>query len=298
MLGFPKSPDRRLTWCATGQEDGARLPAPRGSLRFGAAVSKGRRHRASRSRRTSGRIERPGLPAVHRRHHRRLARAPRCTHRNVVANVLQSEAWIPAGDRQPGQDSPLDEPADHRLRAAALSHLRADREHAACSAMRTGGVNILIPNPRDMPSARHQGTACRTEVQQLPGRQHAVQRCWSNSRRSSTGRLLGASSSSRSAAAWRCRSVAEKLWLRTVTGCAICRGYGLSETSPTPPAIRPIPTSLHRHYRPADAVHRHQADPRRRRRRGAARPARRDRDQGPAGDGRLLAAARTRPRRS
>ena len=90
-------------------------------------------------------------------------------HRNVIANVLQSEAWNqPAHAEGAGRRA-----AHHRLRAAALSHLRLHGEHDAVS-MRTGGK--LHPDPE---SARPPGGAEGTveaHLPQLPGRQHAVQR--------------------------------------------------------------------------------------------------------------------------
>ena len=48
-------------------------------------------------------------------------------HRNILANVLQNDAWLqPALAKPPHVDQIV-----HRLRAAALSHLRADRR-ASC----------------------------------------------------------------------------------------------------------------------------------------------------------------------
>ena len=43
-------------------------------------------------------------------------------HRNIVANVLQNDAWLQPALAQ----AAACRPAHHRLRAAALSHLRAD----------------------------------------------------------------------------------------------------------------------------------------------------------------------------
>ena len=60
-------------------------------------------------------------------------------HRNILANVLQNDAWLQPALKKP----PHCRPDDHRLRAAALSHLRADRVLPAGSA--AGGVNLLIP---------------------------------------------------------------------------------------------------------------------------------------------------------
>ena len=55
-----------------------------------------------------------------------VAKAAMLTHRNMVANVLQASAWIkPALEPRPH--------AHRHHRAAALSHLLADRELPACS---------------------------------------------------------------------------------------------------------------------------------------------------------------------
>ena len=68
-------------------------------------------------------------------------------HRNMVANMLQVRSLASADRRR----SRRRRAADHRLRAAALSHLRADRA-ACCSACAWARCYLLIPNPRDMPA--------------------------------------------------------------------------------------------------------------------------------------------------
>ena len=66
-------------------------------------------------------------------------------HRNIVANVLQNDAWL-----QPSLSKRAEgRPAAHRHCAAALSHLRADRVLPARDARRRRV--LLIPNPRDIP---------------------------------------------------------------------------------------------------------------------------------------------------
>jgi long-chain acyl-CoA synthetase len=67
-------------------------------------------------------------------------------HRNVIANVLQSEAWnqpvmnkVPAGEQPTG------------VCALPLYHIFAFTVGMMLS-MRTGGKLILIPNPRDLPA--------------------------------------------------------------------------------------------------------------------------------------------------
>ena len=66
-------------------------------------------------------------------------------HRNIVANVLQNDAWLQPALKKPPQVDQL-----FIVCALPLYHIFA---LTACFllAMRAGGVNLLIPNPRDMP---------------------------------------------------------------------------------------------------------------------------------------------------
>ena len=87
-------------------------------------------------------------------------------HRNVLANVLQNDAWL-----QPAlEEGPACRADVHRLRAAALSHLRTDGLLPDGSARRRR-------QSFDSQSARHgrlhQGTD-EIPGQQLPRRQHAL----------------------------------------------------------------------------------------------------------------------------
>ena len=143
-------------------------------------------------------------------------------HRNILANVLQNDAWLqPALKKPPHVDQIC-----HRLRAAALSHLRADGLLPAGDARR----RRQSPDPQ---SARHAGLhqgAGEIPGQHLPGGQHALQRPVAHARLRQA-RLLQAENLERrrhgDATPGR-REVAEE-----ATGCALSEGYGLSETSPT-----------------------------------------------------------------
>ena len=66
-------------------------------------------------------------------------------HRNILANVLQNDAWL-----QPALQKPPHVEQLFIVCALPLYHIFA---LTACFllAMRAGGVNLLIPNPRDMP---------------------------------------------------------------------------------------------------------------------------------------------------
>ena len=68
------------------------------------------------------------------------------THRNVIANMLQAEAWYqPALKKlKPGEQCVT-------VTALPLYHIFA-LTCCALLSMRTGGKNVLIPNPRDIPA--------------------------------------------------------------------------------------------------------------------------------------------------
>jgi hypothetical protein len=66
-------------------------------------------------------------------------------HRNIIANVLQSEAWnAPVMNKVPAGEQPT------AVCALPLYHIFAFTVNMMLS-MRTGGKTILIPNPRDLP---------------------------------------------------------------------------------------------------------------------------------------------------
>jgi long-chain acyl-CoA synthetase len=65
-------------------------------------------------------------------------------HRNIIANVLQSEAWNePAMKKVPAGEQPTS------ICALPLYHIFAFTVNMML-AMRTGGKTVLIPNPRDL----------------------------------------------------------------------------------------------------------------------------------------------------
>jgi len=67
-------------------------------------------------------------------------------HRNVIANLLQSEAWNePVMKRVPAHEQPTS------VCALPLYHIFAFTVNMMLG-LRTGGKNILIPNPRDLPA--------------------------------------------------------------------------------------------------------------------------------------------------
>ena len=142
-------------------------------------------------------------------------------HRNVVANVLQSEAWNqPVMKRVPEGEQPTS------VCALPLYHIFAFTVNMMLS-MRTGAKTILIPNPRDITAVLkelskhtfHSLPAVNTLFNGLANHPDFDTVNWRNLKVSVGGGTAVT------------RAVAE-LWLAK-TGCPICEGYGLSETSPS-----------------------------------------------------------------
>ncbi|RYF80026.1 MAG: long-chain-fatty-acid--CoA ligase [Comamonadaceae bacterium] len=142
-------------------------------------------------------------------------------HRNVIANVLQSEAWNqPVMDRVPQGEQPTS------VCALPLYHIFAFTVGMMLS-MRTGGKLILIPNPRDLPAVLkelakhkvHSFPAVNTLFNGLANHPQFNTVDWSHLKVSVGGGMA-------------VQSAVAKLWLEK-TGCPICEGYGLSETSPS-----------------------------------------------------------------
>ncbi len=142
-------------------------------------------------------------------------------HRNVIANVLQSEAWNdPVMKRVPAGEQPTS------VCALPLYHIFAFTVNMMLS-MRTGGKTILIPNPRDLPAVLkelskhtfHSFPAVNTLFNGLANHPDFNKVDWSNLKVSVGGGMAVTPN-------------VAKLWLEK-TGCPICEGYGLSETSPS-----------------------------------------------------------------
>ncbi|HCL86091.1 MAG TPA: long-chain fatty acid--CoA ligase [Comamonadaceae bacterium] len=142
-------------------------------------------------------------------------------HRNVIANVLQSEAWnSPAMGRVPAGEQPT------AVCALPLYHIFAFTVNMMLS-MRTGGKTILIPNPRDLAGTLkelsrhtfHSFPAVNTLFNGLANHPDFGTVNWKNLKVSVGGGMA-------------VQAAVAKLWLEK-TGCPICEGYGLSETSPS-----------------------------------------------------------------
>jgi long-chain acyl-CoA synthetase len=142
-------------------------------------------------------------------------------HRNVIANVLQSEAWNePVMKRIPAGEQPTN------VCALPLYHIFAFTVNMMLG-LRMGGKTILIPNPRDLPAVLkelskhtfHSFPAVNTLFNGLANHPDFGTVNWSNLKVS----LGGGTAVTPNVA---------KRWLEK-TGCPICEGYGLSETSPS-----------------------------------------------------------------
>jgi long-chain acyl-CoA synthetase len=142
-------------------------------------------------------------------------------HRNVIANVLQSEAWNePVMQKVPANEQPTS------VCALPLYHIFAFTVNMMLS-LRTGGKLILIPNPRDIAGVLkelskhtfHSFPAVNTLFNGLANHPDFGIVNWKNLKVSVGGGMA-------------VQGAVAKLWLDK-TGCPICEGYGLSETSPS-----------------------------------------------------------------
>ncbi|WP_334155010.1 long-chain-fatty-acid--CoA ligase [Tepidimonas sp.] len=151
-------------------------------------------------------------------------------HRNILANVLQSEAWNDPVMKKipPGEQSTA-------VCALPLYHIFAFTVNMMLS-MRTGGKTILIPNPRDLPAVLkelsrhtfHSFPAVNTLFNALVHHPQFDTVNWRNLKVSVGGGMA-------------VQAAVAKKWLER-TGCPICEGYGLSETSPSA-SCNPVTTT-------------------------------------------------------
>jgi long-chain acyl-CoA synthetase len=138
----------------------------------------------------------------------------------LVANVLQSEAWyqpalkkIPAGEQIT------------TICALPIYHIFGFNTNMMLG-LRMGGCNILIANPRDIPALLkdlsrerfHSLPAVNTLFTALANHPDFDKVDWSHLKIAVGGGMA-------------VQQATARLWLEK-TGCPICEGYGLSETSP------------------------------------------------------------------
>jgi long-chain acyl-CoA synthetase len=153
-----------------------------------------------------------------------LSKGAMLTHRNIIANLLQSEAWM-----QPALHNPRKPPPPEQITVVCALPLYHIFALTVCSLLgaRTGALNLLIPNPRDIPGligelAKVRATmfpAVNTLYNALANHPDFARLDHSDLRVSNGGGMAVQ------------QAVADR-WLE-ITGCPICEGYGLSETSPS-----------------------------------------------------------------
>jgi long-chain acyl-CoA synthetase len=141
-------------------------------------------------------------------------------HRNVIANVLQNEAWM-----APVMTKEMRATSMGFMCALPLYHIYS-LTVSALMGMRVGGLNVLIPNPRDIPGfvkelSKHKIVvfpAVNTLYNALLNNADFAKLDFSSYKVCNGGGMALQ------------RNVAER-WLK-LTGCPLIEGYGMSETSP------------------------------------------------------------------
>ncbi len=149
-----------------------------------------------------------------------LSKGAMLSHRNVIANLLQNEAWLePAMNKDPKVE------AMTFLCALPLYHIFA---LTVCCLMgtRLGGMNILIPNPRDIPGlVKEMG---KYKINLLP----AVNTLYNGLLNNPDFAKLDFSALKLcNGGGMAVQKAVNDRWLQ-VTGKSIIEGYGLSETAP------------------------------------------------------------------
>ena len=153
-------------------------------------------------------------------------------HRNLVANLLQAEAWYqPALNKIPAGEQIV------TVCALPLYHIFGFNTNMMLG-LRMGGCNLLIANPRDVRGVRkelsqqrfHSFPAVNTLFNSLANHPDFGTVDWSHLKISVGGGMA-------------VQQATARLWLEK-TGCPICEGYGLSETSPSA-TCNPVDTTAY-----------------------------------------------------
>jgi long-chain acyl-CoA synthetase len=143
-------------------------------------------------------------------------------HRNVVSNVLQNEAWLQF--KQGGEQMVF-------VGALPLYHIYSLTISCFMS-MRIGGLNLLIPNPRDIPGFVKELAKYRVSV--FPAVNTLYNALLNNAE---FAKLDFSSYKICNGGGMAVQQAVADRWLK-LTGTPIIEGYGLSETSPVATANR------------------------------------------------------------
>jgi long-chain acyl-CoA synthetase len=143
-------------------------------------------------------------------------------HRNVIANVLQNEAWLQMG----AQSEQL-----VFVCALPLYHIYS-LTISAFMGMRLGGMNLLIPNPRDIPGFVKE--LAKYKVAVFPAVNTLYNALLNNA---DFAKLDFSSYKVCNGGGMAVQQAVADRWLK-LTHCPIIEGYGMSETSPVVTANR------------------------------------------------------------
>jgi long-chain acyl-CoA synthetase len=142
------------------------------------------------------------------------------THRNIIANVLQSEAWS-----QPAFKGGLGNEPLTIVCALPLYHIFA---LTACAmwGTRVGALNILIPNPRDIPGFIKE--LSKYKINMLPAVNTLYNALLNHP---DIGKVDFSGLKISNGGGMAVQQAVNDKWMKA-TGTCIIEGYGLSETSP------------------------------------------------------------------
>ncbi|RFP11172.1 MULTISPECIES: long-chain fatty acid--CoA ligase [unclassified Duganella] len=143
-------------------------------------------------------------------------------HRNIIANVLQNEAWL--------QFKPQAEQLVF-VCALPLYHIYS-LTISSFMGMRMGGLNLLVPNPRDIPGFVKELAKYRVAV--FPAVNTLYNALLNNAE---FAKLDFSSYSICNGGGMAVQQAVADRWLK-LTGTPIIEGYGMSETSPVATANR------------------------------------------------------------
>ncbi|MCW5735988.1 MAG: long-chain-fatty-acid--CoA ligase [Enhydrobacter sp.] len=148
-----------------------------------------------------------------------VAKGAMLLHRTIVANLLASEAWMQPGLRR--------KPISGQITIVCALPLYHVFAFITCGllGMRTGALNVLIPNPRDIPGMVKELAKYRFNI--FPAVNTLFNALANNAefaRLDFSGLLIS------NGGGMAVQEAVAKKWL-AITGCPIVEGYGLSETS-------------------------------------------------------------------